>query len=140
MNKGFEVFDCIIGKTKDNILNYFGKVEKNYNNILVYQREVGKIVVFIRLDENMNDYVSGFAIFSGENELLYSNGITLMKEEEKEELLKMSSLNEIFESFGIPAAEIGRGRTIFAYVSEKCDIVSVEVGEKNRVVLSEISL
>jgi len=114
-------FDLLLGASRAHILNYFGRPDKNYSSVLIFNREAGNLAIVAQpkfCDGKQLDEVCAFVIYDTKGKLLYANGVQPLCENQVAAAEAMQTAEDILAAFGCTHFDIGSGIHNYGYFTE----------------------
>ena len=125
--------DIFTGCEADEIKAYFGQPAGSYPGLDIYKKD-DTVYYFIFGDKEKEDgrsRVTGYAWFSGEKTL--SQGVRLLDRDRVMSQHGERKISEFVSEYGRPHADIGNGRAIPVYITEKGTVVSPVLTDRQTV-------
>lgn len=125
--------DILTGREVDEIDAYFGQPAGSYPGFNIYKKD-DTVYYFLFGDnekEEGKSRVTGYAWFSGEKKL--SQGVRLLDRERVMSQNGERKISEFVSEYGRPHADIGNGRAIPVYITEKGTVVSPVLTDRQTV-------
>ena len=125
--------DIFTGCEADEIKAYFGQPAGSYPGLDIYKKD-DTVYYFIFGDKEKEDgrsRVTGYAWFSGEKTL--SQGVRLLDRDRVRSQIGERKISEFVSEYGRPHADIGNGRAIPVYITEKGTVVSPVLTDRQTV-------
>ena len=125
--------NILTGREADEIDAYFGQPAGSYPGLNIYKKD-DTVYYFLFGDnekEEGKSRVTGYAWFSGEKKL--SQGVRLLDRERVMSQNGERKISEFVSEYGRPHADIGNGRAIPVYITEKGTVVSPVLTDRQTV-------
>ena len=125
--------DIFTGCEADEIKAYFGQPAGSYPGLDIYKKD-DTVYYFIFGEKEKEDgrsRVTGYAWFSGEKTL--SQGVRLLDRDRVMSQNGERKISEFVSEYGRPHADIGNGRAIPVYITEKGTVVSPVLTDRQTV-------
>ncbi len=138
----YKSLDALMGEQDEKIFKLFGRPALSLNGfVLFYKSEQDNILAMTikgkPTPEGLRNLVDGVILFSEEGELLHRRNIRLLDDKTVREAQNALMFKQAQEILGEAATDIGSGRQILIYFTERAQILTLRttVEEKPKMTL-----
>lgn len=126
--------DEILGHSKNEIVDYFGKPYLSFNNLCVFSLPGGTVAICFLLGK-----ASSYIIYDRNGKVIYSNMNTISSAEQVQDF-KGKPFAEFVAEYGTPHVDIGSGIPILVYFSNHGSFYKIWLVNKTIEQIVELSI